>query len=188
VSRLQVLADQPRKALGALFTVALATAAVVGSGANFTASTANPANVFTAGTLTMDNSKKDAAILTASGLRPGGPAQSGVVDIQNTGSLSGTFTLGRGTPVDSDTDNPMSAKLNVVVTDCGVGAAPTCGDTDDAELYSGTLAAMPATKALGSYAGGAKHRYQFSVALDSSADDAYQGDDSRVGFTWSAAS
>ena len=52
-------------------------------------------------------------------MRPGGTASTGTVDIGNTGSLSGAFTLTRGTPVDSDSTNPLSAKLNVKVVDCG---------------------------------------------------------------------
>ena len=67
----------------------------------------------------MGNAKAGAAILTASNMKPGDPASKGTVDIKNTGSLAGAFTLTRGTVVDSDGSNPMSAKLNVVVTDCG---------------------------------------------------------------------
>jgi hypothetical protein len=47
MSRLRVLLSQPRLALGALLTLLLAAGAVVGSGADFTASSANPSNTFT---------------------------------------------------------------------------------------------------------------------------------------------
>ena len=57
MSRLQVLAANPRLALGALVTLLLAAGAVVGSGADFTASSANPSNTFSSGTLTIGNSK-----------------------------------------------------------------------------------------------------------------------------------
>jgi hypothetical protein len=97
--------------------------------------------------------------------------------------------------VDSDTTNPLSAKLNVVVTDCGAYAGsnpPACGDGDDANVYTGTLAQMGtaghAIASLGNFAASAKHRYQFSVGLDSGADNNYQGDSSTVGFTWNATS
>jgi hypothetical protein len=127
-------------------------------------------------------------VLTASGLRPGGPAATGTVDIGNTGSLSGAFTLTRGAPVDSDGTNPLSGKLNVTVVDCGTFAAgtPTC-DAGDPVKYSGTLAAMSTPVALGTFAGSEQHRYQFNVELDSSAGNAYQGDSSQVEFTWNAA-
>jgi spore coat-associated protein N len=189
MSRARVLAANPRLALGALLTLLLAAAAVVGSGADFTASSANPSNTFAAGTLTIANSKQGTAVLTASGLRPAGPAALGTVDIQNTGSLSGAFTLSRTAPVDSDAANPLSGKLNVTVIDCGAfsgSTASTCGDGDDVTEYSGTLASM-STTALGPYAGAEKHRYQFSVQLDGTATNAYQGDTSSVQFDFNAA-
>jgi len=194
MSRLQVLFGNPRLALGALFTLLLAAGAVVGSGADFTASSANPANTFASGTLSMVNSKQGVAVLQASGMRPGDAASVGTVDIENTGSLAGTFTLTRSTPVDSDAGNPMSGKLGVTVVDCGtfVGStAPTCGDVDDVVKYSGgTLAEMGTpghtVGALGNFPSGAKHRYRFSVALDASAGDAYQGDSSSVQFDFNA--
>jgi spore coat-associated protein N len=195
MSRLRFLAASPRLALGALLTLLLAAGAVVGSGADFTASSANPANTFSAGTLSITNSKEGAAVLTATNLKPGGTAATGTVDIQNTGSLSGAFTLSRTAPVDSDTSNPLSAKLNLTIVDCGVfngASAPVCGDGDDVSKYSsGTIAQMGTAghlvSALGTYAASEKHRYQFTVALDSTAGNVYQGDTSSVEFDWNAA-
>jgi hypothetical protein len=194
MSRLAPLTRHPRRTLATLATVLAAVGVTVASGADFTASSANPSNVFSTGTLSMNNSASNGAILTAAGLRPGSTPATGTVDIANTGSLSGAFTLTRGTPVDSDTTNPLSAKLNVIVTDCGTYAgstAPTCGDGDDTNVYTGTLGQMGTTghaiASLGSYAASAKHRYQFSVGLDSSADNNYEGDSSTVTFTWNAA-
>jgi hypothetical protein len=189
MSRLQVLAANPRLALGALLTLLLAAGAVVGSGADFTAASANPSNTFSAGTLTIGNSKAGTAILSASDLRPGAAAQTGTVDIENTGSLSGAFTLVRGTVTNTDTGNPLSAKLNMTVVDCGTfsgSTPPTCGDGDDVTKYTGTLAAM-GTTTLGTYNAAVKHRYEFRVALDSSADNAYQGDSATAAFDFNAA-
>jgi hypothetical protein len=138
----------------------------------------------------MSNSAANAAVLTATGMRPGGAATEGTVDIANTGTLGAGFMLERSTPVDSDAGHPLSGKLNVIVDDCGtfVGStAPACGDGDDVTEYTGTLAAMSSAIDLGNYAGGAKHRYRFRVALDSSATNDYQGDNSSVTFTWNAA-
>jgi hypothetical protein len=196
MSRLQVLVAQPKLALGALLTLLLAAGAVVGSGADFTATSANPTNTFAAGTLSIANSKEGLAVLTASNMRPAGPAATGTVDVKNSGSLSGAFTLSRSTPLDSDAGNPLSGKLNVTVVDCGkfVGAtAPTCGDGDDVAKYSGgTLAQMGTAGytigALGTYAAAEEHRYEFTVQLDGSADDDYQGDTSSVEFDFNAAS
>jgi spore coat-associated protein N len=193
MSRLRLLAANPRLALGALLTLLLAAAAVVGSGADFTASSANPANTFSAGTLTILNSKEGTAVLSASNLRPGNSA-TGTVDIQNSGGLSGDFTLSRTAPVDSDGTNPLSGKLNVAVVDCGTFASgtPTCGDGDDVTKYSGgTLAQMGTAghlvSGLGTFAAGEKHRYEFTVQLDGSAGNAYQGDTSTVEFDFNAA-
>ncbi|HEX2409713.1 MAG TPA: hypothetical protein VHJ39_00995 [Solirubrobacteraceae bacterium] len=195
MTRLQVLAGQPKLALGALLTLLLAAAAVVGSGADFTASSANPSNTFAAGTLSIANSKEGTAVLTASNLRPNGTPATGTVDIENTGSLSGAFTLSRTAPVDSDSANPLSGKLNVTVVDCGTFAgatAPTCGNGDDVVKYEGgTLAQMGtgghAIDGLGTYAAGEKHRYQFSVQLDGSAGNEYQSGSSSVEFDFDAA-
>jgi spore coat-associated protein N len=189
MSRLQVLAANPRLALSALVTLLLAAGAVVGSGADFTASSANPSNTFSSGTLTIGNSKAGTAVFTAGNLRPGGAQQTGTVDIENTGSLSGTFTLSKGTVSNTDASNPLVDKLNLVVIDCGTftgSTPPTCGDGNDVQKYSGTIAGLT-TSNLGSYAAAAKHRYRFSVALDSSAGNAYQGDSSTVQFDFNAA-
>jgi spore coat-associated protein N len=188
MSRLHVLVHRPRRTLAALATVLVAVGVTAASGADFTATSANPGNTFATGTLAISNSNPAAAVLTAGGLRPGGAPATGTVDIGNTGSLSGAFTLTRGTPVDSDSTNPLSGKLNVTVVDCGdfSSGTPTCGGGDPVK-YSGTLAAMSSAVALGTFAGGEKHRYEFTVAVDSSAGNAYQGDSSQVEFTWNAA-
>jgi spore coat-associated protein N len=189
VSRLHVLARRPKRTLAALSTALVAVGVTVASGADFTAASANPSNTFSTGTLTINNSKEGSAILTASNMRPGDPASTGTVDIANSGSLSGAFTLSRQAPVDSDGTNPLSAKLNLVVVDCGSFASgtPVCGDGDDVTKYSGTIAGMTGSQALGTFAAGEKHRYKFSVSLDSSAGNAYQGDNSSVEFDWNAA-
>ena len=184
MSRLKMLKANPRRSLAALATVLVAVGITGASGASFTAQSANPSNTFTAGTLSMTNSKNAAAILTASNMRPGDPATKGTVDIKNTGSLTGTFSLSRGTIADSDGTNPMSAKLNVIVTDCGSDVDCVLGSSQ--VKYTGTLAGMNTAIGLGTFAANEEHRYEFSVALDSSADNNYQGDNSVVPFTWNA--
>ncbi len=191
--RLAFLVTQPKRTLGALAVLVASTGLVVGSGATFSASSANPSNELATGSLEILNDKEGAAVLTAANMRPGDTPVTGTVDIRNTGSLSGAFSLSRSAPVDTDAANPLSAKLNLVVRDCGVWPTATtvnpCGDGDDTVLYgspSGTLAGMSGSIALGRYASGEKHRYQFSAQLDASAGDAYQGDKSTVTFNWSA--
>lgn len=185
MTTLDFVARHPMRVLGALSALIAAVAVAVGSSASFTASSANPSNTFAAGTLSILNSKEGLAVLTASGMKPGDSA-TGTVDVQNTGSLSGAFSLSRSNIVDSDGANPLSAKLNLVVKDCGdfSSGTPTC-DAGDPQKYSGTIAAMTST-ALGTFAANEEHRYQFAVTFDSSADDAYQGDSSSVQFDWDA--
>ena len=179
------VARHPLRALGALVALMAAVAVAVGSSASFTATSANPSNTFAAGTLTILNSKEGLAVLTASNMKPGNSA-TGTVDVQNTGTLSGAFTLSPSGISDSDATFPMSAKLDLVVKDCGdfSSGTPTC-DAGDPAVYTGTIAAMGST-ALGTFAASEKHRYQFAVTFNSSADNFYQGDNSSVEFDWDA--
>ncbi len=89
MTRLQVLVSQPRLALGALLTLALASAAIVGSGADFTATSANPTNTFSSGTLSISNTKAERRRLHR--LEPASrrSVASGTVDIGNSGTLVG---------------------------------------------------------------------------------------------------
>src|SRR5215217_8347245 len=187
MTTLDFVARHPMRVLGALSALIAAVAVAVGSSASFTASSANPSNTFAAGTLSILNSKEGLAVLTASDMKPGDSA-TGTVDVQNSGSLSGAFALSRSSISDSDATFPMSTKLDLVVKDCGdfSSGTPTC-DAGDPVKYTGTIAAMGSDVALGTYAGGEKHRYQFGVTVNSSADNAYQGDDSVVPFSWNAA-
>jgi hypothetical protein len=185
MSRSKALRANPRKVLAALATMLVAVGVTVASGATFTAQTANPTNTFTAGTLNMTNSNAGAAILTASNMKPGDPATKGTVVIKNTGSVQGAFTLTRSALTNSDTTNPMAAKLNTIVTDCGTDQDCTTA-ADNSVKYTGTLAAMSSVLSLGNWAAAEQHKYEFSVALDSTADNNYQGDNAVATFTWDA--
>jgi hypothetical protein len=188
MSRLSVLVTRPRRTLAALATVLVAVGITAASGADFNASSANADTTFATGTLTIENSKEAAAIFASTAdMRPGDPARTGTVDIENTGSLSGVFELVRGTVADSDSTYKLSTKLNLVVKDCGdfSSGTPTC-DPGDTAVYTGTIAAMSSDVALGTFAGGEKHKYEFSVTVDSSAGNDYQGRNAVVPFSWTA--
>jgi spore coat-associated protein N len=181
VTRLQALVAHPRRTLGALAVVLAAVGITVGSGANFTASAANPGNAFTTGTLLIGNSPSG-ALLTAGSLKPGDNASS-TVDITNTGSLAGDFAL--------KTSNvtgyaALLAQMDLVVLDCGAwtSTAPGC-TTGTTTIYSGKVSGLT-NSSLGNYAGGIKHRYKFTATLPSSTDDTYQGKTASVDFAWSA--
>jgi hypothetical protein len=188
MSRLSVLVNRPRRTLAALATVLVAVGITAASGADFTATSANADTTFATGTLTIENSKQAQAIFAStSDMRPGDPARTGQVDIKNTGSLSGVFKLKRGAVSDSNSTYKLSTKLNLVVKDCGdfSSGTPTC-DSGDTAVYTGTIAAMSSDVALGTFAGDEKHRYEFSVTVDTSADNNYQGANSVVPFSWTA--
>lgn len=188
MSRRKALRANPRRLLAALATILVAVGVTVASGATFTAQTANAGNTFTAGSLTMSNDKAGTAILTASGMKPGDATTdaTGTVVIKNTGNLTGAFSLSRSSLTNSDGTNPLAGKLNTTITDCG--ADQNCATVGDNTVkYSGLLSAMSATISLGNWAGAEQHTYKFVVSLDSSADNAYQGDNAVAGFTWDAA-
>lgn len=188
MSRLSTLVSRPRRTLAALATVLVAVGITAASGADFTATSANADTTFATGTLSILNTTEGQAVLSSTGnMRPGDAARTGFVDIKNSGTLSGVFKLTRGTVVDNDTTYKLSTQLNLVIKDCGLftGATPpSC--TGAGTKYTGTVAGMNSDVDLGTYAGGAQHRYEFSVDVNGASNN-YQGKTSTVPFTWSAA-
>jgi spore coat-associated protein N len=175
----------PRRVLLAFGGLMIATAIAVGSGANFNSTSANPSNVFTAGSITHSNSKTGAAILTATKMIPGGTS-TGSVDIKNTGGNAGTFTLTHSNVVDTPTSPSLSQKLTLVIQDLGDPACVTACPAATT-VYSGTISAMP-SESLGSFAVGATHRYQLTVTFPdggtSGADNAYQSASTSIEYDW----
>jgi hypothetical protein len=195
------LPKRPKRTLGTLALGLCALGVAIGSGADFSAQTANPSNTFSSGTLSMDNSKEGSAILSADNLTPGGTEQTGIVDIKNTGSIDGVFTLSRDQLTNTDTggDNPapFAAKVVVGIVDCGKfttantpygtePVTPTCGDADDTTLYLGSLANENSATALGTYQPGEQRRYRFEGSLASSAGNEYQGDGASARYVFDA--
>ena len=191
MSRLSVLVSRPRRTLAALATVLVAVGITAASGADFTASSANADTTFATGTLSILNSTAGQAVLSGTAnMRPGDEARTGTVDIKNTGTLSGDFKLSRGTVVDNNATYKLSTQLNLVIKDCGLFTGPT-GDTPPSCVgatpkYTGTVADLTSDLDLGNYAGGAQHRYEFSVDVDGASNN-YQGKSSVVPFSWAAA-
>ena len=186
MSRSKALRANPRKVLAALATILVAVGVTVASGASFTATSANTANTFSSGTMTLGNNVSG-AVLNASNLKPGGPTQSGEVEITNTGSLAGAITLKTSNLVDSTP--AMAGNLDLTVEDCGTDYDCTTGTGTAASttVYSGKLNAFPASKALGTWAAAEKHHYKFTVGLDTNATNALQGKTTKVDFNWDAA-
>src|SRR5437764_6755289 len=141
--RLERMVKRPKRTLASLTLALIAIAVSIGSGANFTSRAENPSNTFAAGIVKMDNSRANAAILSAANMKPGAPPQTGTVDIQNTGSLDMAVSLTRDqlTSSDDGAANPttFASKVNLTVTDCGKyasdGTPPACGNADDEVVY-----------------------------------------------------
>jgi spore coat-associated protein N len=195
------LIRRPKRSLGTLALGLCALGVAVGSGADFSAQTANPSNTFSAGSLSMDNSKNGAAIFSATNLKPGGTEQTGVVDIKNTGSIDGVFTVRRDQLTSSDSGEqnpaPFANKVVTSIVDCGKAGTvngaygpehhdATCGDGDDQVLYVGTLGTQNAPIDLGTFHAGDQHRYSFGANLDPSAGNEYEGDGSSARYVFDA--
>jgi spore coat-associated protein N len=185
-SRFDVLLRNKGRLLLALLLLLLAAAVAVGSTAVFTSSSVNPDNTFTAGTLEQSNSKDNAAILTAERMVPG-ESRNGTVTIENTGDVSGAFSLSA-----SDiTNNPgpnggnLSQALELTIVDTGPGQT----------IYNGPFASMPRQE-LGSWGAGESHEYQFTVTFpdsgkpadETSGDNRYEGSATSATYTWDAVS
>jgi hypothetical protein len=192
---------RPKRTLGALALALCAIGVAIGSGADFSARTVNPSNTFSAGSLSMDNSRDGAAIFSANHMTPGGEPETGIVDIKNTGSIDGDFTLTRDqlTSTDSGDENPapFASKVVISVADCGKYTTvnntygpelvtPTCGDADDETVYSGTLGAQNGPAELGTFHPGDQHRYRFGATLDPSAGNEYTSDGSSARYVFDA--
>ena len=182
MSRLSALVAHPRRTVAALAVVLAAVGITVGSGANFTAHAANPANTFTTGTLSIGSSASSATF-NAPNMKPGDNV-SGTVDIANTGSVPGTFTMSTSNPVDT---GALLGQLDLKIEDCGLFSgttAPTCAGTN--VVYNAKANGV-GTVPLGSFAASAKHRYKIDVTLPSSTTNAFQGKTASVEFDWDAA-
>jgi spore coat-associated protein N len=168
--------DAPARLVSALAVLMLAALLAVASGASFTSSSANPANTFTAGNLSHANDKDGSAILTAAKMKPG-DTQSGTVTITNDGDLDGVFSLSTSGLSDTPAAPAFSDKLDLVITD----------QTTSTEVYDGKLGAVPAGVALGTFAPGDAHTYEFVVTFPDGgpgADNAYKGASTSIDFDW----
>ena len=181
-TRRRALFANRKRLVIALALLLLAAAVAVGSAAVFTSSAANPGNAFTAGTLEV--SGEAGAILTADGMVPG-DVVNGSATIENTGDVSGEFSLtGEITADQAGTQpgaSPLSGALDMRVMD---GATV---------VYDGPYADFPgqSPNALGSWAAGESHTYDFTVTFPNGTaanDNQYQGGSTTMKFTWDAVS
>jgi spore coat-associated protein N len=177
----------PRRLLIALAGLIISAAVGVGSGANFNSTSANPGALITTGTVLVTDSLAGTSLLNVTLMKPGG-SSSGTVDIRNGGSVPASFALAKANLVDTPASPPLSAKLTLLIRDLGDPAC-TVACPGIVTVYSGTIGSM-GTLALGTFAAGATHRYQFTVTFpdggSGGADNAYGGASTRVDYQWTA--
>lgn len=168
------IARNPRRAIAALLTALVAAAAVVGSGADFSSHSANPANTFSSGTLLQLNSKSGVAVVTGSNLKPG-DVRSGEVTITNTGSLSGTFKLSESNAANGFGAGDMTLKIEDVSGQSLVS------------IYSGDIGKVPAGGInLGSYAAGEARTYRFTATFAKESPNSDQAKSAKADYEWDA--
>jgi len=194
MKRMKVLFGQRRmQVLLTLAALLLAVSVVIGSGANFTSSSVNPSNTFSAGNLAMTNSKTGAAILTAALMKPGDTTASGTVTITNSGNIGGHISLSTSSLSDTPGANPgkLSDVLTVKIMD-----GPTT-------VYNGAIksvgtVALPsaATPSTLPWAAGEAHIYTFTVTFPdggtpgsaTTGDNAFKGSSMSIEFDWTGTS
>jgi spore coat-associated protein N len=182
-----------------------------GTFASFTATTDNPGNVFSTGTLTMSTSSPGASFTTLTNMIPG-DSRTDLLTIQSTGSEDMTYTLTTTASTSSLLDTSVADGLQLFVERCsvawtGTGPGATCGGTR-ADVIGTSAAPVPvigATRAMGnlcdsganaqratrgnSCANGAitvtnNDHLRVRVNLANSAPNTFQGLSSTIVFTW----
>jgi spore coat-associated protein N len=140
-----------------------------------------PATRLVSGTLSMSNSRQGSAILTATGMAPGGKAN-GTVQIGNSGDLPGDFTLASSNL--SDAPGPLGGQLSSKLL---LSVRDVTGPGPGTSVYSGPLAAMGSV-AVGTIVPGATRTYRFTVDFPDggAADNDYRDSSTSIEFDWSA--
>ena len=117
----------------------------------------NPENTFSAGTLRIDNSKPNAAILTATDMVPG-RARPADVTITNTGERVGAFTLttARHRHARSQRRQPL---------DGAAAEDRRPGHRRGGSTTTTSLTMSPARLSLGTWGGDEAHTYEFTVTF-----------------------
>ncbi|TPW78174.1 hypothetical protein FJ657_02860 [Schumannella soli] len=176
--------------------VLISGAAVAGgSYSAFSATTSNPTNNWTAGTVALTDDDANTAMFTATNLKPGSTGTKCIL-VTSTGSLASLVKL-YGTS--SATTNALSTYIDLTVTQGSGATSSSCtGFTPLAtgsSVYSGTLANFASSYT--SYSNGISswtttgaasetRAYQFTYSVQAAAPNSAQGGTAALGFTWEA--
>lgn len=181
----------------ALPAALLASGALVATGSYsaFSATTSNPTNNWSVGTVALSDDDTNVAMFTATGLKPGSTGTK-CIAVTSTGSLASAVKLYGTAPA---TTNALSTSINLTVTQGTGGSFGSCtGFTalaTGSSIYTGTLAAFGTAATtfatgLGTWTptGTASETrvYQFTYTIDPAAPNTTQGGTAAIGFTWEA--
>ena len=184
MTRLHRLAAHPRRTLGALAVVLAAVGITVGSGANFTASAANPGNAFTTGTL-VDRQLAEHGALSVERHEAGRQRHRHRRHHEHRHRSPATSRSRPPTPTGATALlGQLRARSSL---DCGAWTGHRARTARPARrsVYNGKVSALT-NAALGNYAGGIKHRYQFTATLPGDHQRHVPGQVGRLDFAWSA--
>jgi hypothetical protein len=162
----------------------------------FSASTANPANSWSAGSVALGDDDRGSALFTASDLTPGGPGGAQCIAVSSTGTLPAAVKLyGTGFA----TSNALASDITLTISQGSGGGYGSCTGfvplADDATVYTGTLAGFAGTardyaSGVGDWAPtgtGAETRvFQISYTLAANTPNSAQNGTATLGFTWEA--
>ncbi len=194
---MSILTSTSKKKLVAGAVVPLAVLASGGliwqsSYSAFSATTTNPTNNWSAGTVALSDDDSNTAMFTASNLKPGATGVK-CIAVTSTGSLASTVKL-YGTSY--STTNALASHLNLKVEEGNGATSASCaGFTGGSTVFDSTLASFGTTKTsfatgVGSFApsgtGSETKSYRLTYTLSSSAPDTAQGGTAALGFTWEA--
>jgi hypothetical protein len=136
-----------------LASMALTLRSVAFSGASYVAPSADPANVFTTGTLLHSNSQDGSVVITAGDMAPG-DSSAGTMTLTGSGTLAGAYALSASGLSDIPASPRLSDTLRLTVED--ITAAPQT-------LFTGPVSSF-AGAALGTIASGSSRTYRLTLS------------------------
>jgi hypothetical protein len=178
---------------GALGAALVLVAGLVWQSANasFTVSTYPFVSSWTTGTVVIGDDDAGTALFTRTGLKPGaaGTRCLTVTATGNVPALVRLYVTGR------TTTKSLTSSINLTVQAGTGGGSATCsGFTPDSTVYTGTLAAFPATygAGVGSWTttgtSGETRTFQITYSVASTAPTSVQTGTASAAFTWEAQS
>lgn len=161
----------------------------------FSATTSNPSNNWSAGSVALADDDTNAAMFTATGLKPGSTGQK-CIAVTSTGNLASAVKL---YATNYASTNMLANSLNLTVTQGTGGGYGSCtgftAQTTGSSVYSGTLASLSGSAVsyaagLGNWAptgtGSETRVFQFNYTLDAGTPNTAQGGTAAVSFVWEA--